>query len=550
MKTDIYTSPLNSPFCPYSPSNHSYNNFNQNNTSSPLNDYRLQLFSKDKTIMNYKRQIDQQNQKFESLAESMEQKDKQISQYENNIKELNLLIDKLKNEDYRNQELINKYKFEIENEIQINEQNKNNYDNNYNIIYNSLEQSKLKIENLEQINNKLKSDVNKLQKEIYSQNEIIENNKLINNKLSNENKNIPLMNKKLIDYESNVKSLKDEIINLKKYNKDLINDNKKINIKLNEILKEKSEKENICNLQVYDLNSKLNEINKEKQNIVDDFRKCKQEKDVIIQEQEKYCNFVNQKMNEINEFLITAFNSNDLMKLSDEINYKNNTHNLENDIKFELVDNCIFEIKKNILKYIINMKEKNSIYINKYNNISRDKDMLESHHNEIIGELNMYKQNQNDIENMNREIALNYEKLKETYTKLYNDYTLFTESNTKYVNDTQNFYLDLITEIKNVLGDKTVDDKEKGLNQILNEYVNILINKFTILSNKINENDKNEKITCKKILELSNLLEESQNLMKKYEAENRKLKDENEKINYRYNLLKASIDVVEYEMKS
>ena len=550
MKTDIYTSPLNSPFCPYYPSNHSYNNFNQNNTSSPLNDYRLQLFSKDKTIMNYKRQIDQQNQKFESLAESMEQKDKQISQYENNIKELNLLIDKLKNEDYRNQELINKYKFEIENEIQINEQNKNNYDNNYNIIYNSLEQSKLKIENLEQINNKLKSDVNKLQKEIYSQNEIIENNKLINNKLSNENKNIPLMNKKLIDYESNVKSLKDEIINLKKYNKDLINDNKKINIKLNEILKEKSEKENICNLQVYDLNSKLNEINKEKQNIVDDFRKCKQEKDVIIQEQEKYCNFVNQKMNEINEFLITAFNSNDLMKLSDEINYKNNTHNLENDIKFELVDNCIFEIKKNILKYIINMKEKNSIYINKYNNISRDKDMLESHHNEIIGELNMYKQNQNDIENMNREIALNYEKLKETYTKLYNDYTLFTESNTKYVNDTQNFYLDLITEIKNVLGDKTVDDKEKGLNQILNEYVNILINKFTILSNKINENDKNEKITCKKILELSNLLEESQNLMKKYEAENRKLKDENEKINYRYNLLKASIDVVEYEMKS
>ncbi len=67
---------------------------------------------------------------------------------------------------------------------------------------------------------------------------------------------------------------------------------------------------------------------------------------------------------------------------------------------------------------------------------------------------------------------------------------------------------------------------------------------------KINENDKNEKITCKKILELSDLLEDSQNLMKKYESENRKLKEENDKINYRYNLLKASIDVVECEMKS
>ena len=545
----MYNTPTNLSFCPYAHPNNTYSNFHDNNSSNSLNNYKLQLFSKDKTIMNYRKQIEQQNEKLESLLLSVEKKDKQISQYDNNIKELNLIIDKQKNENFKNQELINKYKFQIENEMQINEQNRNNYDNNYNLLYNNLEQSKLKINNLEQINNKLKDDINKLQKEIYSQNEIIENKNLINNKLTNENKNISLMNKKIIENERIIKSLKEENNNLKKYNKDLESDNKKINIKINEILKEKSENENNFNVQIYDLNSKLNEINKENKNYLDDFQKCKQEKDIIIKEQELYCNYVNQKLNEINEFLFAAFNSDDLMKLSDEIDYKS-INDSGNDIKFELVENSIFEMKKNILKYIVNMKEQNNIFIDKINSLSRDKEILESHNNEIIGELNMYKQNQNDLENINREISINYEKLKDAYSKLYNDYTLFTDSNSKYVNNTQDFYFDLIMEIKNALGDKKENDKEKGLNQILKEYIDELVNNYTLLEKKINENDKNEKITCKKILELSDLLEDSQNLMKKYESENRKLKEENDKINYRYNLLKASIDVVECEMKS
>ena len=550
MKTDIYNSPPSiSSYCPLVHPNNTYNNFHNNNSSNSLNNYKLQLFSKDKTIMNYKKQLEQQNEKLESLLLSMEKKDKQISQYDNNIKELNLIIDKQKNEEYKNQELINKYKFQIENEMQINEQNRNNYDNNYNLIYNNLEQSKLKINNLEQINNKLKGDINKLQKEIYSKNEIIENKNLINNKLTNENKNISLMNKKIIDYERIIKSLQDENNYLKNYNKDLENENKKINSKINEIIKEKSENENNFNIQIYDLKSKLNEIDKDNKNYLEDFQKCKKEKDIIKKEQEQYCNYVNQKINEINEFLFTAFNNDDLMKLSDKIDYKN-INDKDNDIKFELVENIIIEIKKNILKYLVNMKEKNSIYINKINSLSRDKDILESHNNEIIGELNIYKQNQNNLENINKDITHNYEKLKDAYSKLYNDYTLFTDSNSKYVNNTQNFYLDLIMKIKNALGDKKENDKEKGLNQILKEYINELINNFTLIVNKINENEKNEKMTCKKILELSDLLEESQNLMKKYESENRKLKDEIDKINYRYNLLKASIDIVECEMKS
>ena len=523
------------------------NNFHHNHSSKSLNSYKLKLYNKDKAIMNYTNQINQQNQKIEGLVLSLEQKNKDISNLENTIKDLNQIINSQKNEDYKNKEIINKFKLELDNEIQINENNKNNYDNNYFNICQKLESSNLKIKDLEQMNINLKNDLNKLQKEFYSQTEIIENQKLMNNKLSDENQNIPLLNKKIIEQNNSIKLLSEENSNLKKYNQDILNENKKLNQKLNQLFKETTEKENSFNITIYDTNSKLSEINKENQNILDELQKYKQKNEEISQIFEKYCNFVNQKLNELNDFIITAFNTGDLMKLSDEINYYSQNKGVPdiNDIKFELVENTIFEMKKNSLKHILNIKEKNCQYMNELNNISREKDVLESHNNEIINELNIYKQNQIELENVNKELELNFEELKQTYTKLYNDYNTFTNSNSKYVNDTQNFYLEIIEKIKNILEDKAPVDKEKGLNQILNEYIETLIYKYNILKEKNEENDRNEKLTCKKMLELSNLLEESQKYLKKYENENINLREENSRINYRYNLLKASIDIVE-----
>ena len=356
------------------------------------------------------------------------------------------------------------------------------------------------------------------------------------------------MNKKIIEQNNNIRLLSNENTNLQKYNKDILNDNKILNEKINQLLKEITQKENNFNLKIYDASSKMEEIDKENKNILENFQNLNQEKEKISINFEKFCNFVNQKLQELYDFLIQAYNSNDLLKLSDEIEYNKNNVQI-NDIKYELVENTIVEMKKNILKYILNIKEKNSHYINEYNNILRDKDILETQNNEMINELNMYKQNQNDIENNNQEITSNYEQLKQTYTKLYNDYSLFTDTNTKYVKETQIFYMDLIERIKNLFGDKTIIDNEKGLNQILNEYVNILIDKYNLLLKKIEENKKNEEMTCKKMFELSNLLEESQNYMKKYEFENRKLREENEKINYRYCMLKASVDIIEKDDK-
>ena len=520
-----------------------------------INNYKLQLYNKDKTIMNYTKQIEEQNRKLEALDNSLKLKDKQISQLENVIKELNLNIENQKKEIYNNNELIDKYKFEIENQMHTSEQNQTIYDNNFNTMTNKLEENQCKINELEKINNKLNTDIDQLQKEIFSKNEIIENNNIINNKLSNENKDLSVKNKKIIEYQNTIKLLKDENNNIKKYNLDLSNENKKLNQKLNQLLKDINKKENNFNLENYNINSKLNKLTQDFQNTSDNLEKIKLEKNALIKEQEKYYNFVNKKLNEINEFIIHAFNTMDINKLSEELNINkyvsdNKYGSPGNDIKFELVDNAISEMKKNILKYILNIKEKNNKYINDYNIITRDKDILESHNSEMVNELNMYKKNQNEIENKNKEIAFNYEQLRDSYTKLVNDYHTFTDSNEQYVKDTQNFYLELIEKIKITLGDKNIFNKERALNQILRDCITRLINEYKMLIIKIEENEKKDEITYKKIIEMGNLLEESQKIVKDYEAENRKLKEEIERLNYRYNLLKVSIDTVEYKIKS
>jgi hypothetical protein len=271
---------------------------------------------------------------------------------------------------------------------------------------------------------------------------------------------------------------------------------------------------------------------------------------------------VNEKLNELNEFIINkAFNNNnsDINELTQElkkinlINENNKSELYANDIKYELIENGIFEIKKNIIKYIISSIEKNEQYINEYNLISRDNDILKAHNNEIINELNENKLIQNEIENKNKEITINYEKLKESYSKLYNDYNIFTNSNTKYVNDIQQFFLELIDDINKIFGinnkNNIAENDLNSLKEILKKKIIMLIKEYEIMNLKVKENEKRDEITYQKILEMEKLLDESHNVSKMFEEENKELKQEIDRLNYRYNLLKASIDTVENQIK-
>ena len=534
--------------------------FNQylqsSNISNAINNYKLQLYNKDKTIMNYSKQLAEQNKKFELMENALKIKDDQINKLEQALKDLSTQMENIKNENINNNELIEKYKYQIETQIQQSEHNQSIYDNNFSTMSNRLEENKNKINELEELNSRLNGDINLLQKELHSKNEIIENKNILNKKLSSENKTLALMNKKIKEQEKNIKALNEEKISTKKYNEELIKENKALNEKINQILQELNQKENNSSLELYNINSKLSEVEKELKNTLEELNKNKKDKEALIKAQEQYYNFINQKLNEIDEFIIKALNNCDINELTQDLKNINSLSNnnkyfaSNSDIKYELVENAIFEIKKNIIKFILNTLEKNDRFINEYNLISRDKDILKSHNNEIINELNEYKQNQNEIENKNKEIAFNYEKLKDSYTKLYNDYNKFTNSNAKYVDDIHQFFFELIQQINRVLGIDTSNiSNETNLDEVLKKKIYLLIKENEVMNLKIKENEKKDEITFNKIIEMEKLLEESHKVGKEFEEENRELKQEIEKLGYRYNLLKASIDTVENQIK-
>ena len=585
------------------------NNFNPSDPKYQSNDiisrkeqnnFLLQFFEKDRTIMNNLKTIEDQNKKIESLNQILSTKDNQFIQLDNTIAELKQMIENLNKENALIKDENDKYKMQIDVDTKSNRDKQIVFNSNLNEINNKYLESNAKvkelictnqqlqndinnlqkkiysqkyIKNLEETNQKMKKDINNLQKKIYSLNEIIENNNIKINKLSQENDNIPNLNKNISNLENNIKIIQEQDNILKNNNNDLLAKNQELNNQIAQLMKEMSTQENNFNMQLFNVTSKLNGVDKEWQETTENLEKCKNDKKVLIDEQEKYYNFVNQKLMEINDYLNCAL-SMDINKLTNELNNqeRNSISHNNNDIKYELVENSINNLKKNLLKFILNVRETNNKFMNDFNNLSKDKEISEQQYNQTIQELNKYKQINTDIENKNQEISINcreltdnYEKLKGLYDKLYNEYSGFTESNSKYINDTQNFYNDLIHIILNVMKDEEfnlqINNSQKSLNKILNECVLKIVDNYKKINDKNIEfirveqaikNDmiKKDEITYAKVMEITCLLEESQKLVKEYEMENKRLKQEIEKLSYRFNLLKASIDTVEMKIQN
>ena len=116
-----------------------------------------------------------------------------------------------------------------------------------------------------------------------------------------------------------------------------------------------------------------------------------------------------------------------------------------------------------------------------------------------------------------------------------------------------NFFLELIDDINKIFGinnkNNIAENDLNSLKEILKKKIIMLIKEYEIMNLKVKENEKRDEITYQKILEMEKLLDESHNVSKMFEEENKELKQEIDRLNYRYNLLKASIETVENQIK-
>ena len=526
---------------------------NFSNNSNGQNNLKIQLIKKDKIIMSNNKQLNEQRNKIDSLHRVLEMKDKEIKHLQESMNEIQEFGNNYKSEKNNYLEKINSYKTELDklNEEKYIEQT--NLNEQINDLTRQLNSKESKIKQNEKIIENLNRELNERQSEILEQNEIIENLQLINRKNEDEKNEASVLNSKLIESEERIKNYKCKVNELENNIQVFQKNNEELESRLNNLIRDSSSKESSLKNELMNLKSRNSILEQSTKNQNDDFEKTKNKCEFLQKEIEKFTSYVTNKLNDFNDFIDSIkFSSGEGYRLQNNFDKVYN----QNDIKYEIIDDALMKLKKNIVNVFTEQKNKNDNCNLEYNKLIQQKQLSENIINNLQNEKEVLnykyeeitKKNGNVIKNY-ESLSQSYEKLKQIYMKLYNDYQIFTDKNIKLMNDTR-IYQEKLNSYFQELHFENKHDDYSPINEVLLQNIILFINKYKSneeILNKLekenldlkNKYDSQKNITISKIKELTNLIEESKKIIKVYEIENINLKKEIEKLNYQYKMLEC-----------
>ena len=526
---------------------------NFSNNSNGQNNLKIQLIKKDKIIMSNNKQLNEQRNKIDSLHRVLEMKDKEIKHLQESMNEIQEFGNNYKSEKNNYLEKINSYKTELDklNEEKYIEQT--NLNEQINDLTRQLNSKESKIKQNEKIIENLNRELNERQSEILEQNEIIENLQLINRKNEDEKNEASVLNSKLIESEERIKNYKCKVNELENNIQVFQKNNEELESRLNNLIRDSSSKESSLKNELMNLKSRNSILEQSTKNQNDDFEKTKNKCEFLQKEIEKFTSYVTNKLNDFNDFIDSIkFSSGEGYRLQNNFDKVYN----QNDIKYEIIDDALIKLKKNIVNVFTEQKNKNDNCNLEYNKLIQQKQLSENIINNLQNEKEVLnykyeeitKKNGNVIKNY-ESLSQSYEKLKQIYMKLYNDYQIFTDKNIKLMNDTR-IYQEKLNSYFQELHFENKQDDYSPINEVLLQNIILFINKYKSneeILNKLekenldlkNKYDSQKNITISKIKELTNLIEESKKIIKVYEIENINLKKEIEKLNYQYKMLEC-----------
>ena len=526
---------------------------NFSNNSNGQNNLKIQLIKKDKIIMSNNKQLNEQRNKIDSLHRVLEMKDKEIKHLQESMNEIQEFGNNYKSEKNNYLEKINSYKTELDklNEEKYIEQT--NLNEQINDLTRQLNSKESKIKQNEKIIENLNRELNERQSEILEQNEIIENLQLINRKNEDEKNEASILNSKLIESEERIKNYKCKVNELENNIQVFQKNNEELESRLNNLIRDSSSKESSLKNELMNLKSRNSILEQSTKNQNDDFEKTKNKCEFLQKEIEKFTSYVTNKLNDFNDFIDSIkFSSGEGYRLQNNFDKVYN----QNDIKYEIIDDALMKLKKNIVNVFTEQKNKNDNCNLEYNKLIQQKQLSENIINNLQNEKEVLNYKYEEITKKNGNVIKNYEslsqsdeKLKQIYMKLYNDYQIFTDKNIKLMNDTR-IYQEKLNSYFQELHFENKQDDYSPINEVLLQNIILFINKYKSneeILNKLekenldlkNKYDSQKNITISKIKELTNLIEESKKIIKVYEIENINLKKEIEKLNYQYKMLEC-----------
>ena len=391
--------------------------------------------------------------------------------------------------------------------------------------------------------NNNKDDIEKYKSEI---NDLKKGNKDLINEIKEKNDKIDELNKK----NNNIKKeYEEEINNLKEDNKDLIKENKN------------KDKEIVI------LSNNKKEINMKLKNIINEYeeeiRNTNEKNKNILQEKDVLYNELNKKYNDMNKKYI------DINKKYNEINDKYD--NVNDKYKDIINRNSDINDKNNLLneKYKEANKKYNDIY-EKYNETNENYNELNKEYNELNKKYKENYKNLNDITQKYNNINSKYIELNDKYNETNKKYKeankKYNEINEKYISlnkkyeDTRDHVVELQMEKDKYKKEEIIRKEE--YDSIREKYISLIESKSK--ENKIYEKNKNRILELEKeinkkngkllerqkeidknqedIINFQNEVNQLQNEIKELEEEIDKL---NNKINTQNDLIKEYKEIID-----
>ena len=521
-----------------------------NSTAPTNNSLSSQIMKKDKIILTYSKSLSEQKIKINSLHELLEAKEIETKKLENEIKNLKQEIvnhEKDKNM-YNEQEM--KYLNELDSQKRKSEILEQNFSEKYNESINFINSQEKKINELENDIEKLNDKIRELQKQIFEKNENNENLQLMVQKYQNENKEISSLNSKILEYEETIEKNNQKINLLSSMNEQLKKENLSINSKLNEFLIDDGNKELNFKNQILELTKELSDIKSKFKIKSDELTKLNVNNENINKENENLSFYITCKLNDLNDlFDKIKISPKDVIKYQKDINKINN----KNDIKYEIIEDALSKVKNNIFNLLTDFNSKLEKSENTISELEKQREIKDMDFNSLETESSNLKYQNIDLGKKYEELIKNYQtlnqshlRLKQLYSEICHDYEILYNQNGKMIDDINAFYERLngyfiscgincdnsrLCQGKTVLQNVILfiqkynkkEEEIKNANQIIFE-----------LNNKLEE-QKNS--TLIQIKELTNIIDDSKNIIKAYENENENLKIEFEKLNYQYKML-------------
>ncbi len=521
-----------------------------NSTAPTNNSLSSQIMKKDKIILTYSKSLSEQKIKINSLHELLEAKEIETKKLENEIKNLKQKIinhEKDKNM-YNEQEM--KYLNELDSQKRKSETLEQNFSEKYNESINFINSQEKKINELENDIEKLNDKIRELEKQIFEKNENNENLQLMVQKYQNENKEISSLNSKILEYEETIEKNNQKINLLSSMNEQLKKENLSINSKLNEFLIDDGNKELNFKNQILELTKELSDIKSKFKIKSDELTKLNVNNENINKENENLSFYITCKLNDLNDlFDKIKISPKDVIKYQKEINKMNN----KNDIKYEIIEDALSKVKNNIFNLLTDFNSKLEKFENTISELEKQREIKDMDFNSLETESSNLKYQNIDLGKKHEELIKNYQtlnqshlRLKQLYSEICHDYEILYNQNGKMIDDINAFYERLngyfiscgincdnsrLCQGKTVLQNVILfiqkynkkEEELKNANQIIFE-----------LNNKLEE-QKNS--TLIQIKELTNIIDDSKNIIKAYENENENLKIEFEKLNYQYKML-------------